>query len=111
MNWDELPYWARGGIKGSILCIVLLIVVSGVDYMRENPQPTLALFILIGIVPVLLCFNHTLSMCTLAGMRIQNEVMSNEYMLLITIVSWFSIGALIGAGYGKIKNKETQINE
>lgn len=98
MGWRDWPYWLKGGIIS--LCTWLLLII-GYFLTKTTTDFTLfyILLMLISIViePIFVLFN------------IAND--NNVLRQFLSSLIVFLIGVLLGYIYGKIKNRNAQVQE
>ncbi len=95
MVWRDLPYWAKGGIIGSIIGFLFLILTNSL--IMDKFIELLIDFIIFPVV----MFLGVVGLCK--G-EFCNETSSLLYYSII-IVETFFIGAIIGFIIGKIKQE------
>jgi hypothetical protein len=107
MGWNELPYWLKGGIIfGGISLLffiiqLILILISGP--LQGNTSNTLEALIIVFRYYLLL---FPLGILKFIFSSISGNFYPNDYTKLnaiISIVLYFTIGALIGYIYGKMR--------
>jgi len=88
MGWKDWPYWLKGGIIGTVLATLIILIVGfiALSICYENCPPFIKNSLFIFILPSYF----------LPGVIAD-----------VAIIIWnFLIGALIGFIYGKIKSRK-----
>ena len=91
MNWKYLPYWLRGGL----VTIFLSFIISSLTALFFKLTFSLSFLIVGAIVVLTICVGGEKCSTNLQWFL----------MIVISLISYFIIGALIGWVYGKMKSK------
>lgn len=102
MNWKNWPYWLKGGWMLSVINLGLIII----SYILPSPMFSFKFgYFTIGDLfsfPALLMWEGSQEIFSL----VINRPLQYLFIILISSIEYFIIGALIGWIYGKIKSKK-----
>ena len=97
MNWKSWPQWKKGGIIGSIIYVVMVLM------LVMNVAPLWVAILTLAYLPLAFLLVGILN--TL-GLHVQTEV-AVLLSYLCMVVAGYMIGATVGWIYGKIKDRKS----
>ena len=107
MHWTKWPYWLRGGVIGFGIALVSYLLMQSCSYVLPvitNPQPE--------SWSGLLCVPPGLPILVFASVyqsllfHLNETILFNlswNISIILGLISWFILGALIGAAISMIK--------
>ena len=100
MGWKNWSYWLKGGIIGLVIFLIITVLfqllTSSISVVPTRSN-LFVYFLMPGIISALMWCGD----CQAKG----GEPIMISMMVVISIITYFLIGAIIGYIYGKIKNK------
>lgn len=105
MGWKNWSYWLKGGIVAVIISIILLIIPFLLFLFITVDGYIGTIFFYIYFISLRISIFPAFLMRFVQGASDSSAINVTMLIVIISLITWFVIGAIIGWIYGKIKLK------